>query len=106
MPPMPLELPEIGDDSLLARYAFLPQSKDYIKKLLEENNITIEQLIEAPWLEDVRARGRVRLVESITHKGNLKSAEIVLFLSISVLLKTIPVLASAGKSLISQLTPV
>lgn len=77
MPPMPLELPEIGDDSLLARYAFLPQSKDYIKKLLEENNITIEQLIEAPWLEDVRARGRVRLVESITHKGDLKSAEII-----------------------------
>tara|TARA_B100001996_G_scaffold171570_2_gene130886 strand:- start:1007 stop:2170 length:1164 start_codon:yes stop_codon:yes gene_type:complete len=74
---MPLELPEIGDDSLLARYAFLPQSKDYIKKLLEENNITIEQLIEAPWLEDVRARGRVRLVESITHKGDLKSAEII-----------------------------
>ena len=77
MPPMPLELPEIGDDSLLARYAFLPQSKDYIKKLLEENDITIEQLIEAPWLEDVRARGRVRLVESITHKGDLKSAEII-----------------------------
>ena len=77
MPPMPLELPEIGDDSLLARYAFLPQSKDYIKKLLEENNITIEQLIEAPWLEDVRARGRVRLVESITHTGDLKSAEII-----------------------------
>ena len=77
MPPMPLELPEIGDDSLLARYAFLPQSKDYIKKLLEENNITIEQLIEAPWLEDIRARGRVRLVESITHKGDLKSAEII-----------------------------
>ena len=77
MPPMPLELPKIGDDSILARYGFLPQSKDYIKKLLEENDITIEQLIDAPWLEDIRARGRIRLVESITHKGDIKSAEII-----------------------------
>tara|TARA_B100001109_G_scaffold255771_1_gene260715 strand:- start:746 stop:1909 length:1164 start_codon:yes stop_codon:yes gene_type:complete len=74
---MPLELPKIGDDSILARYGFLPQSKDYIKKLLEENDITIEQLIDAPWLEDIRARGRIRLVESITHKGDIKSAEII-----------------------------
>ena len=77
MPPMPLELPEIGDESILARYAFLPQSKEYIKKLLEENDITIEQLIDAPWLEDIRARGRIRLVESITHKGDIKSSEII-----------------------------
>ena len=77
MPPMPLELPEIGDESILARYGFLPQSKEYIKKLLEENDITIEQLIDAPWLEDIRARGRIRLVESITHKGNIKSSEII-----------------------------
>ena len=77
MPPMPLELPEIGDESILARYGFLPQSKEYIKKLLEENDITIEQLIDAPWLEDIRARGRIRLVESITHKGDIKSSEII-----------------------------
>ena len=77
MPPMPLELPEISDESILARYGFLPQSKEYIKKLLEENDITIEQLIDAPWLEDIRARGRIRLVESITHKGDIKSAEII-----------------------------
>lgn len=77
MPPMPLELPEIGDESILARYGFLPQSKEYIKKLLEENDITIEQLIDAPWLEDIRARGRIRLVESITHKGDIKSTEII-----------------------------
>ncbi len=77
MPPMPLELPEIGDEGLLARYSFLPQSKNYVKKLLKDNDITIEQLIEAPWLEDIRARGRIRLVESITHKGGLKSVETV-----------------------------
>ena len=76
MPPMPLVLPEISDDSILARYGFLPQSKEYIKKLLDENDITIEQLIDAPWLEDIRARGRIRLVESIAHKGDIKSAEI------------------------------
>ena len=77
MPPMPLELPEIGDESILARYGFLPQSREYIKKLLQKNDITIEQLIDAPWLEDIRARGRIRLVESITHKGDIKSAEII-----------------------------
>ena len=77
MPPMPLMLPEISDDSILARYGFLPQSKEYIKKLLDENDITIEQLIDAPWLEDIRARGRIRLVESIAHKGDIKSAEII-----------------------------
>jgi hypothetical protein len=60
--PMPLELPTIGNDMLLARYAFLPQSKQYVRKILQENGITIEQLIEAQWLEDIRARGRIRLV--------------------------------------------
>ena len=77
MPPMPLELPEIGDEVLLARYGFLPQSKNFTRKLLEENAITIEQIIDASWLEGIRARGRIRLVESITHKGDIKSAETI-----------------------------
>tara|TARA_B110000881_G_scaffold220689_1_gene246758 strand:- start:622 stop:1803 length:1182 start_codon:yes stop_codon:yes gene_type:complete len=69
--PMPLELPTIGNDMLLARYAFLPQSKQYVRKILQENGITIEQLIEAQWLEDIRARGRIRLVECIMHRDGV-----------------------------------
>ena len=69
--PMPLEPPKIGDDMLLARYGFLPQSTHYVRELLLKNDITIEQLINAAWLEDIRSRGRIRLVESILHKGGI-----------------------------------
>jgi DNA primase large subunit len=69
--PMPLEPPKIGDDMLLARYGFLPQSTHYVRELLLKNDITIEHLINAAWLEDIRSRGRIRLVESILHKGGL-----------------------------------
>jgi len=67
--PMPLKAPVIEDVGLLARYPFLPQGSDYIRKLLDENSITVDDLIEAPWLEDVRIRGRVRLVDSIIQSG-------------------------------------
>ena len=63
--PMPMTSPEIGDEGLLARYPFLPQGRVFIKKMLEENRISVEDLIEAPWLEDVRVKGRVRLVDSV-----------------------------------------
>jgi len=33
--------------------------------MLAENGITVEDLIDAPWLEDVRVRGRLRLVDSV-----------------------------------------
>ena len=33
--------------------------------MLEENGITVEDLIDAPWLEDVRTRGMLRLVDSV-----------------------------------------
>ena len=46
--PIPLVVPEIEDEGLLARYPFLPQSESFLKELLEENNITIEDLIDAP----------------------------------------------------------
>ncbi|MGY8702703.1 MAG: hypothetical protein ACKVI6_00460 [Candidatus Poseidoniales archaeon] len=74
---MPLEPPEIGDEMLLSRYAFLPQSTKYVRELLIKNGITIEQLIEATWLEDIRARGRVRLVECIMHKDGIDAATTV-----------------------------
>ena len=33
--------------------------------MLEENGISVGDLIDAPWLEDVRVRGRLRLVDSV-----------------------------------------
>ncbi|MEC7709073.1 MAG: hypothetical protein VYA39_05060 [Candidatus Thermoplasmatota archaeon] len=62
---MPISAPEIQDEGLLARYPFLPQGNAYIRSMLVENGITVEDLIDAPWLEDVRVRGMLRLVDSV-----------------------------------------
>jgi len=62
---MPIRAPEIDDAGLLARYPFLPQGGSFIRSILEENGITVEDLIDAPWLEDVRTRGMLRLVDSV-----------------------------------------
>jgi DNA primase large subunit len=63
--PMPIRAPEIDDEGLLARYPFLPQGSSFIRSMLEQNGITVEDLIDAPWLEDVRTRGMLRLVDSV-----------------------------------------
>ena len=47
--PMPLTPPAIEDESVLARYPFLPQSRAFIRKQLDENGISVEGLIEEPW---------------------------------------------------------
>ncbi|MBR79719.1 MAG: hypothetical protein CMA88_02920 [Euryarchaeota archaeon] len=72
--PMPLKAPLIEDEGLLARYPFLPQGREFIRKMLEKNGITVEDLIEAPWLEDVRIKGRLRLVDSIIQDGGVGSS--------------------------------
>ncbi len=71
---MPLKAPLIEDEGLLARYPFLPQGREFIRKMLEKNGITVEDLIEAPWLEDVRIKGRLRLVDSIIQDGGVGSS--------------------------------
>lgn len=63
--PIPISTPVIDDDGLLARYPFLPQGSAYIRSILDENGITVEDLVDAPWLEDVRVRGMLRLVDSV-----------------------------------------
>lgn len=63
--PMPVRAPEIDDEGLLARYPFLPQGRSFIRSMLEKNGITVDDLIDAPWLEDVRVRGMLRLVDSV-----------------------------------------
>ena len=75
--PMPLTPPAIEDESVLARYPFLPQSREYILGQLSGNGITVEGLIEEPWLEDIRRRGSLRLVESVVHKEGVDSATTV-----------------------------
>ena len=75
--PMPLVLPHIDDDVLLARYPFLPQGSEFIKRVLEENGISIEELIEAPWLEDVRVRGRIRLVDSVLQEDGVDESSTI-----------------------------
>jgi len=75
--PMPLALPVIENEMLLARYPFLPQGRDHMRQVLEKNDVTIEDLIEAPWLEDVRTRGRLRLLDSVMHKDGADTATTV-----------------------------
>ena len=65
---MPLVLPPVEDEVLLARYPFLPQGREHMRGVLESNGISVEDLIDAPWLEDVRGRGRLRLLDSVMHK--------------------------------------
>ena len=72
--PMPLKAQEIDDQELLARYPFLPQGRLYLKGMLEENGIKVEDLIDAPWLEDVRISGRLRLINSVLQEEALVSA--------------------------------
>ena len=50
---MPLTKPSIENDALMARYPFLPQGSDFLKVVLEKNGITVNDLIEEPWLEEV-----------------------------------------------------
>ena len=71
---MPLTKPSIDDEALMARYPFLPQGATFLRVILEKNGITVEDLIEAHWLEEVRSRGRVRLLESVMHKEGVDSA--------------------------------
>ena len=75
--PMPLALPAIEDERLLARYPFLPQGREHMRQVLESNGVTIEDLIGAPWLEDVRTRGRLRLLDSVMHKDGADAATTV-----------------------------
>ncbi len=72
--PMPLTKPSIENDALMARYPFLPQGNEFLKSILNKNGITVDDLIEEPWLEEVRARGRVRLLESVMHKEGVDAA--------------------------------
>ncbi|MED5159348.1 MAG: hypothetical protein VYD62_03935 [Candidatus Thermoplasmatota archaeon] len=75
--PMPLALPAVEDEMLLARYPFLPQGREHMRQVLESNGVTIEDLIDAPWLEDVRTRGRLRLLDSVMHKDGADTATTV-----------------------------
>ena len=72
--PMPLTKPSIENETLMARYPFLPQGTAFVKLVLEKNGITVEDLIEAHWLEEVRSRGRIRLLESVMHKEGVDSS--------------------------------
>ena len=68
---MPLHPPDIEDRVVLSRYPMLPQGSQHIKDVLNENGVSVADLIEAPWLEEVRTRGRLRLLESVMHKDGV-----------------------------------
>jgi len=55
----------------LARYPFLPQATSLTQKLALENNITLEELLNSPRMEETRTRGRLRLIESMQNKGGV-----------------------------------
>ncbi len=69
--PLPLQVPIIEDEVILARYPFLPQSSDFQRKLATENSISLDVLLDSERMEETRTRGRLRLVESISNKGGV-----------------------------------
>ena len=52
----------------MARYPFLPQAKPAIKEHMDANEVDLESLVDTDWLDAVRVRARVRLVESVVSK--------------------------------------
>ncbi|MDP7329570.1 MAG: hypothetical protein QF612_07030, partial [Candidatus Thalassarchaeaceae archaeon] len=72
--PMPLQPPAIEDPVVLARYPFLPQSNPAIRAHMEANEINLESLIDTDWLDAVRVRARVRLVESVVSKDGIDAS--------------------------------
>ena len=52
----------------MARYPFLPQAKPAIKEHMDANEVNLESLVDTDWLDAVRVRARVRLVESVVSK--------------------------------------
>ena len=75
--PIPLKPPIIEDRVILSRYPMLPQGRNYIREVLRENGVKVGDLVGAPWLEEVRARGRLRLLESVMHKDGVDDATTV-----------------------------
>ena len=69
--PSPLEPPVIKANDLLSRYPFLPQTREWLNVLSTEENITLEMLISDPYMEPARNRGKLRLIEMITHSGGV-----------------------------------
>ncbi|MDG1525248.1 MAG: hypothetical protein P8Q90_04190, partial [Candidatus Thalassarchaeaceae archaeon] len=72
--PMPLQPPAIEDSVVTARYPFLPQANSAIKAHMEVNQVNLEALVDTEWLEAVRVRARVRLVESVVSKKGIDAA--------------------------------
>ena len=63
--PMPLQAKPIDDAVVTARYPFLPQASASIKAHMDANSVDLASLVDTEWLEAVRVRARVRLVESV-----------------------------------------
>ncbi len=66
--PVPIHPPPLEDAVIVARYPFMPQARASIKAHMDANNVDIDALVDTDWLEEVRTRARVRLIESILHK--------------------------------------
>lgn len=65
--PLPLHPPEVDSSVLLARFPFLPQGEPWMQSLLRDNQVDFETLVNGDWMEEVRARGNLRMLESIKH---------------------------------------
>ncbi len=69
---MPLRPPPIDDAKVLARYPFLPQSAEHTRSLLTENGISMDDLLSAGWLSDIRRKGDMRVKESVLHDDGIE----------------------------------
>jgi DNA primase large subunit len=72
--PMPTHPPKIESPVLLARFPFLPQGEPWMQSLLHDNQVDFETLVNGDWMEEVRARGNLRMLESIKHDEGVNVA--------------------------------
>ena len=75
--PMPLQAKPIDDAVVTARYPFLPQAAASIKAHMDANSVDLASLVDTEWLEAVRVRARVRLVESVVSKEGIDTTTTV-----------------------------
>lgn len=71
---MPTHPPKIESPVLLARFPFLPQGEPWMQSLLHDNQVDFETLVNGDWMEEVRARGNLRMLESIKHDEGVNVA--------------------------------
>ena len=70
--PVPSTPPAVTDEVTLARYPFLPQASDWIRRMAVQHSIDLNELLDGAWMDKARQRARIRLIDSIQSKEGVQ----------------------------------